>query len=378
MATRTILHLGTGGAGTTTVAAATARRLAAQGARTLLLGIGPGDGPHAVLGVAVQPGITPVGERLSAGQARASAGLAQPDRWLGALLARRGLGAIAPAQLQLPPGADELAGMLELARCVTSGDYDAIVVDAGPWPHALRALTLPDVAGWWLERLLPQRSSQVAAGLPLARVLPDAGAVDDLQRALRGLIALGDVLRDRELTSARVVTIAETLPLAAAQRAWTALALHGIHADGLVANRLQDHEASRAGDAVAAFAPAQVFQARLMVDEPSGDAGLDALADELFGKRDPAAVGDGPAGQELVLGAREAELCLALPFAEREDVDVKHAGLDLLVRAGDQRRTIALPPVLADYRPAGAQLEAGVLRVLFDRRADTPTATTDD
>ena len=371
MTTRTILHLGTGGAGTTTVAAATARRLAAGGSRTLLLAIGPGDGLDAVLGVPVTADIAPAGERLWAAQLRAGAGIERAGHWLEALLARRGLDAIAPAELQLPPGADELAGMLELARCATAGTYDAIVVDAGPWPYALRALTLPDVARWWLERLLPQRSAQVAAALPLARVLPDAAVVDDLQRALRELIALGDLLRDRELTCARLVTTAQALPLAAARRAWTALALHGMHADGLIISR-----ATSRPD-VAGFAPAQIRHAPL-IDDATGAGGRDRGAEDLFGDCDPGAVGDGPAAQELVLGAREAELRLALPFALRDDVDVKHAALDLIVRVGDQRRTIALPPVLADYRPAGAQLDDGVLRVRFDRETDTPPQTTDD
>ena len=351
--------------------AATARRLAHRGARTLVLGIGAGDGLGGVLGLHLATDVVPVGERLWAGHVRANASIERAAGLIGALTARRGLDAIDPAELQLPAGADELAGMLELARRGSSGAYDAIVVDAGPWPYALRALTLPDVARWWLERLLPQRSAQVAAALPLARVLPDAAVVDDLQRALRELIALGDLLRDRELTCARLVTTAQALPLAAARRAWTALALHGMHADGLIISR-----ATSRPD-VAGFAPAQILHAPL-IDDATGAGGLDRVAEDLFGDCDPGAVGDGPAAQELVLGAREAELRLALPFALRDDVDVKHAALDLIVRVGDQRRTIALPPVLADYRPAGAQLDDGVLRVRFDRETDTPPQTTDD
>ena len=87
----------------------------------------------------------------------------------------------------------------------------------------------------------------------------------------------------------------------------------------------------------------------------------DELAEVLFGHTDPAAMLHDQAGHELSLGAREAEFSIALPLADKATIDVKHAGLDLVVKVDGNRRTIALPPALADYRPAGASFADGVL-----------------
>jgi arsenite-transporting ATPase len=47
-------------------------------------------------------------------------------------------------------------------------------------------------------------------------------------------------------------------------------------------------------------------------------------------------------------------------------VSLHKAGLELIVRVDGHKRTLALPPALADYRPSGAALRDGALHVLFD------------
>ncbi len=44
---------------------------------------------------------------------------------------------------------------------------------------------------------------------------------------------------------------------------------------------------------------------------------------------------------------RDVRLRLPLPLAEKADITLKKAGLELIVGANGQRRTIALPPALA-------------------------------
>ena len=133
-------------------------------------------------------------------------------------------------------------------------------------------------------------------------------------------------------------------------------------------------DAERIAAARAAFAPLPVLTAPASALEPAGGADLDELAAAL-GVADLAAVLCDAVPHELVVGARAAELRLALPFARREEVAVQAAGAELLVTVGGQRRAIALPPALADYRAAGAELDAGVLSVRFDRE---PPAEDDD
>ena len=101
---------------------------------------------------------------------------------------------------------------------------------------------------------------------------------------------------------------------------------------------------------------------------------LDRLAAELFADAKPAAVLHDSITQELSVGAEDAELRIELPFARKGEIAVAKVGLDLVVRVGGHKRTLALPPALGDYRPTGATFEDGALRVTFDREKATADA----
>ncbi len=111
-----------------------------------------------------------------------------------------------------------------------------------------------------------------------------------------------------------------------------------------------------------------MLTAPYFADDVIGPAMLDRLGDALFEGLDAGAVLHDRLTQELIVGARTAELRLDVPFADKRDVDVKRIGHDLVVRVNGSRRTLALPPALADYRPTGADLTDGVLHVMFDRQ----------
>lgn len=291
MAPRTILHTGKGGAGKTALALATARRCAAAGRRTLLLSLdGTRDLSH-LLGT--EPGDEPAAA--------------------GSLL-----------WIAESPGADALAALPALRAHHDSGAFDVLVVDCPATEQALRMLALPAIASRWLERTPP--------------------AEEDAQRVLRETIAAGELLRDHERVSARVVATADPLAIAHARRALTCLGLFGVLADAVLL--------SGAGD-LPEFGAVPVVR------------DLDALPD-------PAALLRERVPQELTLGPDGAELRLELPFVGRDDVSLEHAGLELLVRAGGHERALALPPALAGHRRAGTTLRDGELRVRFEAVADRP------
>ena len=60
-----------------------------------------------------------------------------------------------------------------------------------------------------------------------------------------------------------------------------------------------------------------------------------------------------------------ATLRLAIPFANKEEIGLKQVGLELIVTAANQRRTIMLPPTLAAYKPVSATYVDGTLEVTF-------------
>jgi arsenite-transporting ATPase len=71
--------------------------------------------------------------------------------------------------------------------------------------------------------------------------------------------------------------------------------------------------------------------------------------------------------QELTTDNGNAKLRLAIPFAEKADIELKKIGLEVVVRVGAQKRTIVLPQALSAYRPSGARFEDGALNVMFEK-----------
>src|SRR3954452_1576499 len=136
MAPRTILYTGKGGVGKTSVAAATARRIAASGARVIVLSTDPAHSLADVLDTPVGVEPTAVGDGLWAQQVQAQQELerhwSQVQGWLGALLAERGVDRIAAEELSVPPGGDELFSLLQIKRHWEAEDWGAIVDHCAP------------------------------------------------------------------------------------------------------------------------------------------------------------------------------------------------------------------------------------------------------
>ena len=161
MAPRTILYTGKGGVGKTSVAAATARRCAAAGLRTVVLSTDPAhslsDSLEAELGAEpTQVGPNLFGQEVQAQEEMERHWDAVQD-WLGAMLEERGVDRISAEELTVPPGMDELFSLLQIKRHHEEGEFDCVIVDCAPTGETLRLLSFPDVVTWWLERVLPSQ-----------------------------------------------------------------------------------------------------------------------------------------------------------------------------------------------------------------------------
>src|ERR671938_268988 len=197
MGPRIILYTGKGGVGKTSVAAATARRCAAGGARTLVLSTDPAHSLAESLQMPVGAEPTDAGDGLWAQQVQAQDELERnwsaAQEWLGGVLAERGVERIAAEELTVPPGGDELFSLLALKQHAEGGEWDVIVVDCAPTGETLRLLSFPDAARWWLDKVLGRESAMLSAARPLARAfldlqLPDEKVVAEVQGLVRSLI----------------------------------------------------------------------------------------------------------------------------------------------------------------------------------------------
>ena len=389
---RTILYTGKGGVGKTSVAAASARRCAADGLRTVVLSTDPAhslsDSFEADLGA--EP--TPIAENLWGQEVQAQREMERNwgavQNWLGSLLADRGVMDIAAEELTVPPGMDELFSLLQIKRHHESGDYDVVIVDCAPTGETLRLLSFPEICRWWLEKVFPWERRMVAAARPFAKTfldvpLPGEDVFAEVQRLVRNLIAMNEILRDRERASIRLVMNPDRMVIREAQRTFTYLNLYGYLTDAVIVNRVfpddvaggyfdawRETQQANLRTVVEGFTPVPVLTARYFDREVVGPEMLDRLADEVFAGERPQDVLHHELAHELTSTGGAAELRLPIPFTTKGDLKLSKVGQELIVAVGREKRTIILPSALANHSPSGAGFEDGTLTVTFiDDRA---------
>ena len=385
---RTILYTGKGGVGKTSVAAATARHCAARGLRTVILSTDPAHSLSDSLEIPLGSTPTLIADRLWAQEIEAQREMennwSAVQDWLGRLLAERGVVGVMAEELTVPPGMDELFSLLQIKDHHRSGAFDVIIVDCAPTGETLRLLSFPEIARWWLDKVLPWERRLIAAARPFARTfmdvpLPSEDVFSDVQRLVGNLIAMNEILRDRANTSIRLVMNPDRMVIREAQRTFTYLSLYGYLTDAVVVNRIFPEEAAEGyfsrwharqaenlAEVRAGFAPVPVLTAPYFEEEVLGSVMLDRLGGELFGSEDAAAVLHDELPHRIRSTDGRTTLEIRVPFAERDDLTLKKIGAELIVRAGREKRTIILPTALANHEPTGAKLDDGSLLISFE------------
>ena len=388
MAPRIIRYTGKGGDGKTSGAAATARRCAAAGLRTVVLSTDPAHSLSDSLETPLGGEPTQIEEHLFGQEVQAQDEMERHwegvQEWLGDLLAQRGVDRISAEELTVPPGMDELFSLLWIKHHHEEEAFDCVIVDCAPTGETLRLLSFPDVVTWWLEKVLPWERRLA----PFARTLfdvpmPGEAVFDDIERLARNLVAMNGILRDRSRTSIRLVMNPERMVVKEAMRTFTYLNLYGYLTDAVVVNRVLPEDVAGGYFAAwreaqheqlelvrSAFAPLPILEAPFFDREVVGPEMLDQLAERVYGGRDPAELFHHELERELVTDNGTATLRVPLPFAERGELELKKIGLEVIVRVGGQKRTIVLPPAMSAYATSGARFEEGALRIFFEKEAD--------
>jgi arsenite-transporting ATPase len=395
---RLVLFTGKGGAGKTTIAAATAVHAARCGLRTLVLSADPAHSLADALGLKLGHTPSEIADGLFAQQvdprARGERSWEEVQEYLISVLDQLGVDPLASAELTELPGVQEVLSLLEVRDQVRCGEWNLVVMDCAPSAETLRLLSVPEVLTQYLDRLLPMerriarivglRTDRTRSGLPV----PGDRVVEAAELLTKQLASLNDMLRSPQ-TSVRLVMTPESVVLGETRRTWTALALHGFTVDEVIANRV--FSADDSGDdgwrlnwataqapilaeAEASFAPIPLRRFAFAAREPIGAAALAELAASVRGM--PSA----RSGEELVAEPRDVlpsepfgvdadgdgfVLRVPVPLAERSELDLGRRGDDLVVTCSGQRRVVALPSALRRCEVQGASLRDGTLNIRF-------------
>lgn len=389
---RIILFTGKGGVGKTTVASATALRIAASGKKTLLMSTDPAHSLADAFATELGSDPVEVAPNLWAEQIDAQRRLEENWREIQqhaiAVLNWAGLAEVEAEELSVIPGLDEIFSLADVKRHSAEGPYDVLVVDCAPTGETLRLLSLPDIIQWYMERIFPIERRVMGALRPVAKritsiPLPDEGVYSAVKRFYDKLDGVRQVLTDAETTSIRLVVNPEKMVISEAMRTFTYLNLFGYRVDAVVANRLLPDEVSdgyfdrwkelqreHLATIKEAFEPVPILKARLHEQEVLGRELLEDLGREVYDDLDPGDVLFTDDPMTIAKHGDDYHLTLNLAFARKEDLELSTKADELFIRVGPYRRTIMLPKVLAAREIGRASLRDDRLEIVFEKGID--------
>ena len=399
---RILFYTGKGGVGKTSVSAACALRCAELGYRTVVLSTDSahslGDSFDTRIGnelVELAPNLW--GQEIDL--------LHQMDKYWGrvqdylnVIFAWRGMDSLVAEETSVLPGMEELASLMHITHLADSGAYDAIVIDAAPTGSTLQLLSFPDIARWYIEKIMPfeRRTLQIARPI-VSRMsdipLPDDDLFESVEDLVNVLERTSVLLSDSRISSMRLVINPEKMVIKEAQRAYAYLNLYGYAVDSVVCNRVFPQELLEAyfsgwieaqqrnlAFVAEAFQPLPIFQIPFFEEEVLGQDMLRRMAATVFGdvaerggQGDPTQLYYQGEPQKVFAHDGHYILSIALPLVEKEEVHLHRSVVDeLIVRIGNWKRNIALPIGLARLKIDGAKYEGDRLNILFHKAEDDP------
>lgn len=386
MSSRILLFTGKGGVGKTTTAAGTAALAARAGHRTLVLSTDAAHSLGDAFGLSLASEPVEIEHRLWVHQVdvqrRFERSWGEIQGYLMSVLDATGVDPVTAEELTVVPGAEEVLALLELRTHVLSGDWDVVVVDCAPTAETLRLLALPEALGWYMNRVFGVQRRVVkalrpvltrAAGVPM----PEDSVFDAVERLHRELEEVQQMLTEKDAT-VRLVLTPETVVVAEARRSLTTLSLYGYRVDGVIANRVFPEGPGDAwreawvasqqevlAEVRQSFVGVPIWLSSYSSGEPVGIDSLAEFARAAYGETDALASPQGEGPMTITRTETGAVLRIALPFAQRSDVDLARHGDELVVTVGSYRRLLALPAALTRHAVTGARVEDGALQVRF-------------
>ncbi len=283
------------------------------------------------------------------------------------------------------PGMEELFSLLKIADIYRKEDYERIFVDCAPTGETLSLLKFPELLSWYMEKFFPIGKVAVRMLAPVSKAafqveMPNKNAMNEIEKMFLKLVELQELLKDRAVTSVRIVTTPEKMVVEETKRNYMYLNLYNFNVDGIYINRILPEDLDN--DFFAqwisiqkeyvtcikeSFAALPVYEIPWYDEELRGEKAIRRIVEDVLTDKDVFAVKNITEREYYEQTEAGYQLNVFLPYAEKENIDLYQAATDLVIRAGNFKRSIPLPNTLRSYMVAGAKLEEGILQIRFEK-----------
>lgn len=387
---RILLYTGKGGVGKTSIAAATACKIAETGKRVLIMSTDQahslGDSFDRKLGN--EP--LEITERLYAMEIDAVAesehAWGNIKDYLKKLLTSRSGESIEAEELLVFPGFEELFSLFKILDIYKGGNYDVLIVDCAPTGETISLLKFPEMFGDLLGKIMPIKRKAIKVAGPLVEKttkipMPKETLFDEAEVLCSKIEQLQDLMSDKEIVSLRIVTTPEKIVVKEAKRNFAYLHMYDYNVDAIIVNKVYP-KSSLAGyfnqwienqqksleDIRQSFFGIPVFEMEFLKHELRTVERLKKAADMVYRDTDP---GEVLAVQNIFVLEKVQDrywLKIAIPFVDKQELELEQKGEELALTIKNERRNLLLPPKLREYEVAGAKYEEEMLKIEFEHR----------
>lgn len=382
---RVIIYTGKGGVGKTSMAAATACKIAAAGKRVLIVSTDQahslGDSFETVLGKEPMK----ISDNLDGLEIDT---VYESEKCWGnlkdyfkRLLTLKGEGGIEVEELLVFPGLEELFSLFKILEIYEEGYYDTLIVDCAPTGETLALLKYPERLSNFMNKVLPVKKNSVKLVGPAVEKtmkipMPGEEVFDDIEYLMDKMEKLQKLMLNKEVVSLRVVTTPEQIVLREAKRNFTCLYLYHYNVDAVIVNRIYPKQAMEGyfskwielqekslNDIKESFSEVPCFYVELQDKELCGISALQEVGNDIYGESNP---NDILFKEDIYkIEKEEKTLQIYLPFASKEELSLEQIEDELIIGVKNEVRRFLVPKEFIKEEIKGAKFENGYLNIRF-------------
>ena len=363
---RIILYTGKGGVGKTSIAAATACKIAKTGKKVLIMSTDQAHSLSDSFGIKLDNVPVQIADNLDA--LEIDAVLENEKVWcnikgyIEKLMLAKSSKNIEGEELLVFPGFEDLMSLLKIKDIHDEGKYDVLIVDCAPTGETMSLLKFPELFKWWMEKFYPLKKKGAKLAKPIIEAtmripIPDDKAFDDIERLYNKIDELHKLLLEKEKVSIRIVTTPEKIVVREAKRSFSYLHLFDYNVDAVIINKIISAEGGRGyfekwlqiqkdsiSDITESFSPVPVFTVELMNKEIRKYSTLLQVGEMIYKNSSPEDILFTDKIFEIKkISEKIYDFIINMPFVDKSELNVLQKGDELSISIKNEKRSFVLP-----------------------------------
>lgn len=384
---RIILYTGKGGVGKTSVAAATACKIAKEGKKVLIVSTDQAHSLGDSFDVKLSNDATKISDNLYAMEIDSvmenEKAWANIKSYIERLMLLKADKTIETEELLVFPGLEELLALIKLKDIYDEGKYDVVIVDCAPTGETMSLLKFPDLFKWWMEKLFPIKRKGAKIAKPIIEgtmkiPMPTDETFDDFEKLYAKIDELHQLMLNKNIVSIRIVTTPEKIVIKEAKRSFAYLHLFDYNVDAVIINKIfpkaslngyfekwTDIQEESIKDICDSFKNIPIFKLELMSDELRKYEILKKTGDVIYGKVNPESV----LFQDKIFTVEKQgdgyNFAINMPFVDKKELKLSQKGDEITIAVKNEKRSFVLPVKLQSKEIKGAKYNDGKLNIQF-------------